>query len=502
MIKADTIVKIIKDREYDIPEWVYNHVTEEVLYQLMDRGNSHKDIKNYISNDKVRAFYDTLRWSIKLSEGFVRNISECGSGYSLLLFNDREFKMMQRGYKKRPVESDIFIYVICNYATLDDVFIDRAKYMLKYSYYPKSHYIHYFNSIIGNDSERCNRLLKILEVSKDYELTDLCLQLGIPVLHDDCDIVDVDRFLDCVISYKWKEDFKIPQSIISQDDDEITVKLISISRNINMNTILNLKGVFGPDGFRSVVANAMVTKTQTTKPITDFNNLISAIGENKYGIAMNIQKDFIEDGGDILSMIDGNVVKPEATILKTVEEMNFIISHLSVEGLRSLLYKSSDFVKNILSSPESLSHSSMIKIMQALCEYPINEELWNVLNGKSPDYYHDFRFRLVSYINTYINTESIYGFVPEYMMYKTPSIFYITRKIDNDNIKYIPADRIMLYVKSIINREYIPLNYFCNGEYVTLDKVVGDDIHRILTNIVSSGNFGYICDLVNGEGVM
>jgi hypothetical protein len=194
-------------------------------------------------------------------------------------------------------------------------------------------------------------------------------------------------------------------------------------------------------------------------------------------------------------MIGDNGLYKEATILRTQLICESVITYIPIEDLRYLLYNSSDFVKTLINS-SNLSQGNMIKILKALYSYPIDEELWDIINCKSDNYASDYRYILINRIYRYININVAYHYAPVTMMYTEPSVFYITRFIDRDILKYIPAVKLVPYIRKIISREdYVPFNLYSNGEYLSLHKVFDGDYTELINSIVGNQKFGYICDI-------
>ena len=499
--KEYLVAKIIKDRNFDIPIWLYDYVDESVLWELISllNINSRLIVIRYASDLNVREFFDTVRYSVKLSKGFIEKLyTKNLLGYILLLSNDRAYKILKKICKNNSGDNShtVFIDLISKYAVIHDNLIGLGKLAIKYSNVPKRNYIIYHKFSMEKDSKNMDRLLQILEVSKDMELCDVCIEYGIPALYEYGDVVDVYRYLECIRENKWTHSLYIPERCLDGAGEEIADILTSIADGINANALLYLKGLVDKPVFDKISYRVLNNPNSYRTCISNFDDIIKIMGHNSHGFSMLIQKTFIKNGGDVTTMIDDSGTKNEATIIKTGEECNFIISSSSDEELHYLLYNSTDFVKNILTT-DSLSHSNMLRILQVIFEYPFNEELWKILNGKTDDYYNDFRFSIVSRLMNYMNIEAVYDKIPAYMMYRTPSIFYITRNISRNNIKYIPVDKIVPHIRSIISREeYIPLNLFCNGKYISLRSIFNDPI-IIEKEILNSGKYGYLCDIID-----
>lgn len=504
--RSKVVYKMIKDKDYDIPVWLYDYIDEDVLLELMEEHKESIDmrimVQRYTYDVTIRQFFDVLRGSLKLSREFVEDmIRRELYGFALLLFGEREYRIVRRYCKRKEVydTNGPFLRIVINYATLDEMFIERGKLAVKYSNEPKTNFIFFMRFSIEKGSMEAYNLIRILEASKDIQLCELCLSYSIPVLYESCDYVDLYQFLECVLENDWKHDFDIPKGAITKEDTELIDRLIKISYSLNTNILRHLKGLMPPEIYTKTCYDAISRKRVFRTNIVDFDRMIEIFGENKYGYSIPLQKEFIEWGGSVISMIGENGLKPEATILKTMDEANFVINHLNMDEIRFLIYNCPEFVR-IISTSNTLNQNNMLRVMRALCEYPLNEELWRVLNPvKTKEQTRDFRYYLIYHITGYFNIENLYDYVPSFMMYRIPSVFYVTRRLDSSNIKYIPVDRLVPYIRDIISREpYVPFNLFCEGERVSLSKVIGSN-EKVLLDIIQSEKYGYLCDITEIE---
>ena len=133
---------------------------------------------------------------------------------------------------------------------------------------------------------------------------------------------------------------------------------------------------------------------------------------------MDLQTAFITNKGSVRTMFDndGNLL-PEASIIKSTDKIQFILNNISDDDLLFLLYNSPEFVKNVMNS-NWLTINDMVRLMKVLFEFPINEELWNVLNHKNISHEIDYRELLIRKIVISLTFDGLYNKVPEAMAFE------------------------------------------------------------------------------------
>lgn len=512
--KSYLIAKIIYDRDFDIPEWLYRHIdldTMKRLIKMLQKSNKESIITKYNFDPNVEKFFDTISDRVKIKKDFIKYLYDDGlSDYAVILLKKREFKYYKHLYDNDTSgsrSSKSVYHMVYNYTTTSDKLIGKGKDIVKYSGEKKSNFLvmgatlKAINDNVGTknilrEQIKTDRLLEILEVEESYELCELAYDIGIPALFKYADKVDLYKYLSRVLDSNWVASIKcnvdtVPRSCVNL--------LIKIAKRLNSNALVYLEDEL-TDAYIVDIMNTRGSTNPPKKKITDFKSIVKFLGHNNYGLPINIQKDFLSNGGDVQTMFSNGILMGEASILRTLEECPFVIDTINNEGLYYLLHNSSDFVKSVLSC-KWITYQNMFKILDVLFEYPINEELWNVLNGRSEKYSSDFRYVIITKFMSYLTNERVFDQIPQAMMYINPSIFYITRHIiTKDTVKYIPVEKLVSYIKSILSREeFIQFNLFCNGKQISLSDLF-TDYTVLIQNIVSYKKYGYLCDITNVDG--
>ena len=513
--KGETIMKqridyivahMIYERKFDVPEWTYDFVNQYVLLELIELEPKHI-IDRYINEPNVRNFFNRIYGKVKFSPFFLSCIiTGVHYDYMMLLSGRWDFIRLRLSIKNYKL---IFLDILFKYGIKSDEFISKMQDIIHWLHIPKIFIAHFADAKIKTllldetidevlqYQRYMERLVKILDADKSIELTEYFLSLGVPVFFQYGDEVDVHRYLTTIIQSKWQ--LSLNRHIINIDyknRDELIYLLTQIGQQQNLEGLVLLSEICGNSLFLgSDLRNIFFTPKykQSITSLTDFQDVIKIFGHQENGLPMEVQSFFLINGGDVRTMFDNNKLLPEATIIKTPNMTLGLITILPVDQIRFLLYNSVDFVQDIFGC--TLTYSHMIKILEALFEVPFNEELYKTLND-TKNYRVDYRTSLVQHLTTYLSWDYIYQQLPQAMLYHEPSLFYITRHIDEANVSYIPAERILPYISTIIARSnYTKFNLYCKGSYISLDKIVGNK-KELYKNMVTYKKFGYIGDLL------
>ena len=528
------IAKAICDRKFDIPDWMYEYIDNDVINALLPMVSHYlglskirvtggqednKYMEPYTENTVIKEFFDRVREDLNIGGVFADIIYSMGDGiFAGLLLNKKGWRRVRTivHLEAKNDKSKIrFVNLLAKYLLSSDELFDYADMVvntvgLKEEYLIESIY-NELGSYSDQDKEtRMFRLMDILEVYDDYGLVQKCLSLGIPAFFSNGDITDLYRYLDTFIASGWKYtlDEDIVNVHVTADDTEVLGMMTHIFKYLNRSIIVAAKQMISDtDTFEKYFNDSnqlfsLMTGTSVDKApiygVEDFAELITLFGHNYYGISIPAQTKFIVNGGDVKTMFtEDGVLLPEASIIKTIDQLDYLINHISVEDLRFLIYNSVDFVKNIISSNE-ITQTNYIKILKALFENPINESLWKTLN--KPDYSDgniDFREAIIRKVIALITLDTIFINVPEAMLYIEPSALFVTRNLSPKNIPFIPVTKLIPYLPSIISQnDYIKFNRYCNGVYASLSRVVTMDI--LIKTITSHKKYGYLGDI---EGI-
>lgn len=518
--------KAIYDRNFDIPDWMYDYIDDDVIEELAlitvyndermnidSNKNNSKIICGYQSGTPVKKFFDRIRNSLNITGVSADIIYMHGDGIlSGLLFNKKGWRRV-RSIIRSEAESDEskyrFFKILLKYLLSSDELIDYTRMVLKIIGFSKKYVIDmiYSELFIYHDDdkqERLYRLIKVLNINKSYVLTQYCLNLNIPVFFNNGDITDLYQYLTAIEKSNWKCDIDKNITRVKITNEEYETEIYNLIHHIygdiNNSIIIPAKNMIRDEKiFKKLFYDDILTDYTKNKygkyGIKDFNDLIDYFGHNQYGIPMDAQIKFILNGGEIKTMFNSNWdLLPEASIIKTSDSLNYLISNISVEDLRFIIYNSSDFVKNIFSNKD-ITQPSYIKILKALFEYPINEELWGVLNKNSYKKGEiDFREIIVRKVTALFTLDNIFLNVPEAMLYIEPSALFVTRNLSADNIQFIPVSKLLPFIPSIISRnEYTKFNRYCCGKYVKLSDIITKD--EIAKNIFAYNKYGYLGDM-------
>lgn len=526
-LRSKMIAKAICDRKFDIPEWMYECIDEGVINELIPLTShylgvskinvtgDHKNIsmEPYTSGTKIKEFFDHVRGKLNIGGIFADIIYTTNDGiYAGLLLNKRGWRRVSSIITENDESKNRFIKFLSKYLLSSDDLIDYTEMVCDSVGLSKECIIELVYDALEKypenyRQERLFRITEALEVYDNYRLVQKCLNMGIPAFFSDGDISGLDQYLSTVIDSKWNYniDVDIVNVQVHDDDKDVIEKIVRIFKFNNRSIIVFAKSmIVNPNTFKEIfnnqdkLINSLAGITIDKSPIygiDDFNDLILIFGKNVYGIPIPIQTKFIINGGDVKTMFTENGrLLPEASIIKSSDQLNFVVSHISIDDLRFLIYNSTDFVKNIISN-QDISSPIYIKILKALFEYPINESLWKVLN--KPNYDNgiiDFRETIVRKSITLLTLDAIFTSVPEAMLYIEPSALFVTRNISPENIPFIPISKLIPYLPSIISQnEYVRFNRYCDGVYVSLTHVV--TLNFILKTITNYKKYGYLGDV-------
>ena len=527
------ITKLIYTRNYDIPVWVYDRIDENILIELFEIEQIGRIIQfdNYIKKDNVIEFFQAIRGTMRYDKMY-HYVSNVYSEFGLLLFENEQWVEFQRVLATLQVILNQSNQTWTRYQILENLLIKSIKInefnfqviplftnlqwsennILPYSKTTDYYLLRLFESLRG--AENTNHRVKLaylLNTNNDYKLSCECTFKHTPVLFKGSDIVEAYVYLKCVILSKYTG--IIDSEIINingiANGDDVMELIYSIGTGINPN---NLKYYYIISGEKcspsKLLTDTIYNSTGSIRAdiasygfITDFNDLITICGHYDAGFPMELQKAFIEYNGDITTMFDeSGKLLPEASIIKSKDMLPFIIDKLSSDDLYFLLYNSVDFVKNVISS-QWVNMNQIVKILKALFEFPINEDLWNILNHTELVSKLDYRETIIRKFITTIGLDGLYDNVPEAMAYIKPNMLYLTRNMSNKIVRYVPVTCIVPSINQVLSRNnYTKLNRFCEGDYIPLEKVV-DDPQFLFELITKHEQFAYLCDMEHGEEI-
>lgn len=528
--KIDQVVsKLIIDRQYDIPEWVYEYVNEGVLTLIINyqKNNLTDNIKLYKNNDAFKNFFDYVKHKMDFSDKFIMHLivdNTCNSNILFLILNEYEIKSLFKSISllkifdksniKNIYEFKSMIHNISN-LLMNDILEDTCSEFLKYIPTDKINILteslkymneKYYDKIAIH--ETIDKIKDILNVKESYDLCEDCLNNGIPAINKYMDRPEVYQYLQSININKWYGiiDTEIV-NIIDKDDTEMIDLLYEIAETVNKEAYVIIREIIGEN---TLLTDKFINDNNVvSKPIKDFGSITKIFSHKNYrfGIPIQIQKDFFTRG-DIKTLFNNDgILRDEASIIRDSSDILFVIRSCSKDDLRFLLYNSANFVINVLSEIHTLPTTSIYDILNALLDDPINEELWYKINDKCPVWLNrrkqhdsfesrqlDYRAFIISRIELHLSREVMFDLMPKSLMYMEPSVLYVTRHHNSSNTKYIPVNKLVPYIRGIISsKNYFRFNLFCKGELASINSVIDTD--TIIKEIKDNRNYGYICDM-------
>lgn len=541
-IRDEVIAGIVKDRNFDIPIEIYDMIDWEtvreiinrVLYDSVETFGSNVLHDLYVSNDDAKLFFDIIRLQMSNSRKgrkmiCTADIPRDGFSIQTLLMQPTDW------YKANYVLGD---YAACmeqilRYPELDfQVKGVWQAFVKQYREKCKCHTeIHMFITMmkLGHMTiEQKVRLAYLLDFHKNNQIASQLLEIGVPILPESYDVTDVWCYLTTVLASEYRgvideRCIKLPSSAeetmleseeFQNEGDDEDMRISTMLWEIG-NTLNHVNYKFYYEYMKRVEPSENINKILTSrvgknmcgykiKPnghLKDFSDLVKIGGNNEYGYSVTLQRLFLEMGGDIETMFDETTGKlmPEASIIRMVDQLPKLLELVSTNSLRFLLHNSPEFVKNVMVA-NGLTTAQLIHIARALMPSPVDEELWYLINGgyneeeKDEEEPLDYRVVLIDKVSNLLPRDVLFDNVPEAMAYIEPSAKYIVRNISDNNMIYIPANKLTPYIRQFIaTKKYQRMNLFCNGREVSIQSAVNDP-KFIMDIIVNDEKFGYICD--------
>lgn len=516
-VKNGVVAGIILNRDFDIPDIIFDMVNDKVLTGFFHQYQDVEDLLKRYQDDKiVKKFFDTIRNKGVISDldKFISNFLHHRNWNKLfpLIFTKSNWKKYLKRY---PFDMIHYISLISDIEGLEDIFELLVK-----SYRDR------FNTIEDMIFEICRteknnisietlvKICYILKANENLEDTMILLKHGIPILYKEFMPEMLFWYIQTVleVEYRGELDTLTPLQIVEYRDyeysdiEKLTSLLKEIGCTLNQN---NLKYYYftkekGTDKVSEVIQNlAGGTKFNGSynyklKPngyLKDFKDLIIMLGNNPSGYPLPIQMLFLRHG-DIKTMFnyDGSLMS-EANILKSPDQLTVLLRNLSIHQLNFLLFNSSDFVQNLIVENGKLNVNDYLNIARAFLTLPVDEELWKALNTNEYKTPLDYRSILINKLVNVLGVETLFNNVPEAMAYIEPSVLYIVKSLKMENIQYAPIHRITPYLKRhIASNPYTRYNLYEDGKFISIIDAVSD-AQFIFDIIVKGKKFGYICDL-------
>mgnify|MGYP003571290998 CR=1 FL=1 len=513
------VSRIIIDREYDIPVEIYDEVDDSVLSDLMFKYPGHELIKNqYKTNKNMQDFFKFVRDVRRRTDKSVYLYNELSTEpnaiFRYLAYTDKDWE--EYISYNLSLDHNLLQIITTNILEIIDepMFHNRLEFVVKLlrksmKYQNNKSFMDFMQKFfVYHNVKDITEIAYMIGCNKHYDETMHCLESGIPVLYKDGSPSTIFMYLETVMESNYNgvlDDVIVKQMIPYRNNDDVEFnKMCEMIHDIGVT--LNHKNLkyYYIVGQYSATENAIVSDISKTKmdsftKIDDFGDIIQILGEKNSGLSTNLQKSFLENGGDIETMFDENGrLYPEASILRLSDQLSTLLKILDIEQIRFLLLNCPEFTKNVMVSTE-FSLPEYTKIARALLVYPIDTELYDILNPEELSGTTDYRAYIINLIITGITKNVLFNTVPESMAYIEPSVSYIVENLTYDTVKFVPLHRIVHSIKQIIARDnkYQRFNLYEDGKYVSILTAVDNDIEFMINEIAKSGQYGYICDLMS-----
>lgn len=510
------IAKAIHDRKFDIPDWMYKLIDVDVIEELVDLIPTNSVLDCYLSNKYAREFFNTVKKKIDMHKLPVYKIYSKDIDYTIILFSVANWKTLRKQLLPEYNYTEKILDIVFH-MTFDDTTSKLIPIFLKTMKVRYDSMLKDFASLTKKKENQENRyrFITVIKANESFKLTSMSLELGIPVFFKYGNATDLYEYLSVFIETSWQypiDDNISRVKISSIANNHIIELMVNIYAYNNKHIMVNAKNMMSAEdfsnhfggvvGFAPRLALKPEYSNTNSYKIVDFNDLLEIHGHKSHGFPLWLQEQFIENGGNIRTMFNDGELLPEASIIRSMGEVEFIINELDIDDIRFLLYNSSVFVKNVLT--RELITNQYIKLAKALFENPINKNLWAVLNTsytEGTNTLMDFRRVIVDKITVALTLDGLFSNVPESMMYITPGALFVTRNLSKKNIEFIPISKLIPTLLSIISRhDYVKFNRYCNGEEVSLISIVGKDI--LTKYIIEYNKYGYLGDMSESDCII
>lgn len=543
MLTKDRILaKIIIDKTGDIPDWVYENTTEQTIIELILLLKKDNDLLGWYLNlnnnptvrDNVCRFLKQLPEKRRITyRHLCRYISKHLELFplGLSLFPDEDTWLNTIVISPEGIDEHMLITLLKYAVKFQDDILPNQPATIIHSFgygIPYDTILSYIKQAFFNNEVLLKKstilqfyklMNEELKWSSNYEycMTAL-LDYNLPVLYHGEDIPALIMYLQCIIdnSYTIPLDPDLPRIMNNLDihpdfildtsykTQRVRELLSRIGYELNADTFGFLPAI--PQGTPVEEGIKRFFSGNPNKlPVSDFKTLYLKYANYNGYAPEEIQLEFLRHGGDVQTMLDenGNLLK-QVTIFGNKDYSNEIFDMLSIENIRTLLKTSIDIVLTIIES-RNLRIPAILKIAEALFEYPVNKSLYDVIhncsivNGTNVDY----RNVIVTKLQLYITPEVLYTKVPQAMLYLKPTILQMHQVIPTlkpEQMKYVPASVVTIYAKMSVGsiKPYVELNRYWDGEEVSILRLLGEDSVDFVNSIIRvQEKYAYICDITD-----
>lgn len=482
MDKTKLIIKIIKEREYNVPYWVYDIIELEDLIALLSSVDQYlHDNDTMITNSTVYQFFTI----ISQTKSFKINISYIIDKVDmrllpLLVWKQKDWLAFWKtisGWSTDSRHTDIIdllnvTRLYNNYNCIIGLY-QYAEYKLDN--------IPLITKISLSDEVLCDYIFYVLtdhlskhdkksEINKDYN-PYFIEKAGVDIGHH---IINQTKRFPYKINTEVANILKKETTMLSKNNSAI-LKLLSINR-VNLSCL--------PQGYITdikVLSNILNKNQPKGEPLLDYNvcNYVCDNDLTKNGLPNTIQLLFLEQGGDPLTMNHSGYC-----ILYDTASHFQVIRSLSNEAFSKLFENDIEFRKVVYQEFHTYNHQELYKLLSTI----FTDSGWNIVTTEYPE--------LVQHIISSMGYHGLIQYYPDAMRYVTIPDGIRNSSLTEQTIKYIPIDTISGQLDKFIHTKYIPLNYNTSfGETIGLENIL--PYNELVKLIVSDEQVTYLCDILD-----
>lgn len=531
--KGEIIAKAITSRKFDIPGYMYDLIDDHTVEAVFNQYDKESCLKLFLTNRDFRNFCGYVTDFVNIRKNFFLEIIRThGIWKGLFIFSESHWAQLESccfsvklhgdtieevngapGVDEDFPVTDEEILDIVYTAIMNPELIHQFEYIYRFALISFKEFLALFKEKVP--VRYLIEAIMQLGVADNYTKSSICIEQGIPVLYQHYDCTDLYIYLQTVIETSYTgvldpilEDvdtfIRANQEFLTTD--EILDMLWHIGTKLNQN---NLKYYYiAAEKTETDVAKLMMIlskKNNSAMPkwgyLKNFKDLITILGHRSAGYSIDLQKMFLGNGGDVKTMFDeNNHLLVEASIIQTTDMLPFLFQVVNDDDLISLIYVSSEFVTNLMTSTW-INRDHLLRVLSVMFTIPVDEDLWTVMNNPSLDAeFTDYRAAIVNKAVTSLSKEAVIIAIPKAVAYIEPTILFVSKNMTEEYVRFFPVTKIAPMLKNIIGRYgYLRFNLFCNGTNVSIAKAVGDT-QFIIDTLMRDKKYGYLCDM-DGENV-
>lgn len=531
--KGEIVAKAIISRNFDIPGYMYDLIDDYTVDAIFNQYDKESCLKLFLTNRDFQDFCTYVTDFVNLRKGFFLEIIRTHDIWKgLFIFSESHWAQLETYCFSVKLHGDIVEemdgapgadedFPVTNEEIMDIIYtaivnpelVHQFEYIYRFALISFKEFLAMFKEKVP--VRYLINAITQLGVAESYKKSSICIEKGVPVLYHHYDCTDLYVYLQTVVDTNYTG---ILDPILDNIDvfirnnqeflttDEILDMLWYIGTKLNQN---NLKYYYIAIGKTETdIGKLMVILSKNSSNIMprwgylkNFKDLVIILGHRPTGYSIDLQKVFLENGGDIKTMFDeNNRLLVEASIIQTTDMLPFLFQVMDDDDLVTLIYTSSEFVTNLMTSTW-INRDHLLRVLSVMFTIPVDEELWMVINNPSLDIeFTDYRAAIVNKAITSLSKESVIISIPKAVAYIEPTILFVSKNMTEEYVRFFPVTKIAPMLKNIIGRYgYLRFNLFCNGSNISIAKAVGDT-QFIIDTLIRDEKYGYLCDM-EGEDV-